>query len=49
MTAAFTLVERIFHELESRKGFDHWWDNIDEMIQNEIFNALIAVVEEFGD
>lgn len=27
-----------------RKGFDHWWDNIDDDIKDEIFEDLVAEV-----
>lgn len=27
-----------------RKGFDHWWDNIDDDIKDEIFESLVAEV-----
>lgn len=33
-------VEEILDELYGRSGFDHWWDNIDSSIQQEVKNAL---------
>ena len=32
-------------ELRSRKGFNHWWDGIDEETQNELLFALMEKVE----
>jgi len=30
--------------LDGRKGFDHWWCDIDEDCKNEIFDQLKAVL-----
>ena len=38
------IVDEILNELGSRKGFNHWWDDIDEDIQGEIEEALISAV-----
>ena len=33
------LVQEVFTELYSRKGFDHFWDDIDRDIQQEIIDS----------
>ena len=37
-------IEEIIEELNGRKGFDDWWGNIDEDIQEEIINSLINIL-----
>ena len=39
------IVTAILDELQGRGGFDHWWDDIDEEIQEEITNSLILTVQ----
>lgn len=39
------IVEEILTELNGRKGFDDWWYNIDEEIQDEIKDDLIEIVK----
>jgi hypothetical protein len=36
----------VMRELTGRKGFDDWWDNIDDDIQKEIFDKLETQVAE---
>jgi hypothetical protein len=36
----------VMRELTGRKGFDDWWDNIDDDIQKEIFDKLEIQVAE---
>ena len=36
--------ERVIDFLSDRKGFDHWWDNIDDDIQEEIIRELDEMV-----
>jgi hypothetical protein len=38
------IVEAIIKELNGRGGFDHWWGNIDEDIQDEIIESLINIL-----
>jgi hypothetical protein len=40
------VVEVVLNELGGRGGFDHWWDNIDEDIQDEIREKLVKLVME---
>ncbi len=35
--------------LDSRGGFDHWWDDIDSECKDEIFEELRAVLAEPND
>lgn len=37
---ASTIVTAVMDELEGRAGFDHWWDDIYEDIQQEIIDEL---------
>lgn len=32
--------EAVISDLRDRRGFDHWWDEIDEDIQNDIREVL---------
>lgn len=34
------LVDAVIGELEDRKGFDHWWHEMDDEIKDEIVEAL---------
>lgn len=36
----------VLSELEGRKGFDWWWDDLDEDIQQEIRDALTERVAD---
>lgn len=33
-------------ELDGRKGFDHFWGDLDEDIQEEIVQALAEVIQQ---
>ena len=37
---ASTIVNAVLMELEGRKGFDWWWDDLDEDIRQEITDEL---------
>ena len=39
-TTASEIAAAVLSELEGRKGFDWWWDDLDEDIQQEIREAL---------
>ena len=39
------IVFDIVDELTDRNGFDHWWFNLDQDIQQELMGALIATVD----
>jgi len=38
------IIENILGELNGRSGFDDWWYNIDEDIQEEITEALVNLL-----
>ncbi len=38
--------EKIINELNDRSGFDDWWGNLDEDIQDEIKQELISILIE---
>lgn len=38
------IAQRVIDFLSDRKGFDHWWDNIDDDIQEEIIRELDEMV-----
>lgn len=38
------LIDNILEELNSRGGFDDWWCNIDEDIQEEIIENLVNIL-----
>jgi hypothetical protein len=38
--------ELIIIALNDRSGFDDWWCNIDEDIQDEIIEELIKIISE---
>lgn len=38
------LAGEIINYLTSRTGFDHWWDNIDPIIQEEIIEDIGAML-----
>jgi hypothetical protein len=50
---ASTIVKVVLDELESRAGFDHWWDDIDADVQEEISDELklkvLALLEAHAD
>lgn len=37
-------VEKIIRELKGRGNFDHWWDEIDAEIQDEIKESLEEII-----
>lgn len=39
-------VKKILNMLNDRKGFDGWWDDIDEEIQNEIAEEIRKIIED---
>lgn len=39
------IVKAILDELNDRKGFDWWWDELDADIRNEIRDELTEIVE----
>ena len=39
------IVEKMIDELSGRSGFDGWWGNIDEDIQNEIKEELCKIIQ----
>ena len=41
-----TIVDAILTDLKDRKGFDHWFGNIDKAIQKEIKRALRKAVRQ---
>jgi hypothetical protein len=38
------IVEKMINALNDRGGFDDWWYNIDEEIQNEITDELVNIL-----
>ena len=40
---ATDIVEAILNELRGRKGFDWWWDDLEEDIKQEIRESLIHI------
>lgn len=44
MNSRKELIEKIIGELNGRKGFDDWWYNIDEDIQEEITETLVNIL-----
>ncbi len=37
--------EKVLEVLNNRGGFDDWWGNLDEDLQNEIYSEIEAVIE----
>ncbi len=35
----------VFDELYDRKGFDNWWDDIDEFVQRDIRECATEIIE----
>lgn len=44
---AKVIVDEILTTLNQRKGFDWWWDPLDEEIQQEIYNLMVSDVDRF--
>lgn len=42
---AANIVSEVLDNLEDRGGFDHWWGDIDDGIQQEIRGELAAIVK----
>jgi hypothetical protein len=40
---------RVITELSDRKGFGHWWHEIDDDCKDEIFYAIKSIVTREGD
>ena len=38
------IVEKMINALTDRGGFDDWWQNIDEDIQDEIIDKLVDIL-----
>ena len=43
---AENIVFGMIHELNDRSGFDDWFSNIDNTIQNEILETLVEITEK---
>lgn len=43
------VAQEILHELNGRGGFDGWWGEIDDEIQEEILVALSNVIQKAVD
>ena len=43
-----SIAYQIIDILRSKKGFDDWWDNIDEDIQLELLEKISETVEPDG-
>lgn len=43
-TTARVIVNAVISDLEGRKGFGNWYDNIDDDIQEELKNELEQVI-----
>jgi hypothetical protein len=41
------IIKKVLDNLKCRGGFDGWWDNIDEDIQDEIIEELEQTVTNF--
>jgi len=41
--------DEVLKALDTRKGFDYWWDNIDEDVQDEISSDLDQVIKDVLD
>lgn len=41
---AVGIIDRIFQELNSRAGFDHWWGEVDKETRREVTVALIVLI-----
>ena len=42
---AVLVAKKVVAILEDRSGFDGWWDDIDDDIQNEILERIAKVIE----
>lgn len=45
MSEAQKIAQAVLEELESRKGFDWWWDDLDALVQSEIEQVLTGVID----
>ncbi len=41
--------DKVLEALGDRKGFDYWWDELDEDIQDEISGYLDQAIQEVLD
>jgi hypothetical protein len=39
-------IDKMIELLSDRRGFDGWWEDIDEDIQNEIKEEMLSVIIE---
>jgi hypothetical protein len=44
--SAAQLVGLVMSVLHDRRGFDHWWDDLDPRVQEEIIEEMTDVVED---
>ena len=42
------MVDEMIKELQSRGGFDGWWDEIDDDTKDDIVSALIAIAIDYA-
>ena len=49
MTKAEAIADAVLEVLNRRKGFDHWWYDIAEDVQQDIREALAARIEDYED
>lgn len=45
---AVRVVDAVLKDLQDRSGFDHWWDDISDDVQEEVRADLIEAVMPFG-
>lgn len=43
------VTKEILKALNDRKGFDDWWDGIEEDIQEEITSEIIEIIERASE
>ena len=44
VTLAKSVTQLILSDLKSRRGFNHWWNVIDEDIKDEIYDSIIELI-----
>lgn len=49
LSLADRITDEVLRELEDRKGFDWWWDELDDEIQGDIKDALKSRVQKALD
>lgn len=40
------LALRVLDALNGRKGYDQWWDNVDDDLREEIIDKLAIIINE---